>query len=67
MLAQFLALHGATNLRKSMKRGAKAVDSPQVNMERPVMPICYWQDSASFSINTFYYNAAVSALLLICS
>ena len=34
MLAQYLALQGATNLRKSMKRSAKAVDSPQVNEER---------------------------------
>ena len=34
MLAQYLALQGTTNLRKSRKRNVKAVDSPQVNQER---------------------------------
>ena len=34
MLAEYLALQGATNLRKSTKRSARADDSPRVNKER---------------------------------
>ena len=34
MLAQHLALQGATNLRRSMKRSVEAVDSPQLKKER---------------------------------
>ena len=34
MLAQYLALQGATDLRKSMKRSVNAVDSPTVNKDR---------------------------------
>ena len=39
MLAQYLALQGETNLRKSMKIGDKAVDSPQVR-KGPFVSIC---------------------------
>ena len=56
----------ATNLQKSMKRSAKAVDSPQVKKERPSMSFCcQWKASASFSKNTFYDKASGSALSLI--
>ena len=34
MLAQYLALQRATNLRESMKRSVQAVDSPQAKTEK---------------------------------
>ena len=67
MLGQYLVLQGATNLRKSMKRNAKAVDSPQINKEIPFISICQWKASASFSKNTFYDKGSGSAFILIFS
>ena len=67
MLAQYLALQSATNLRKSMKRSAKAVDSPHVNKERSFH---VHLSAESFCIVfqkycIFYDKASGSALFLI--
>ena len=67
MLAQYLALKGATNLRKSIKISAKAVNSLQIKRERRFMSICSWNASALFSKNTLNEEASDSALFSICS
>ena len=56
MLAQYLALQGATNLRRSMKRNVTAVDSPHVNQERTFHIQLLMEASASFSKNAFCFS-----------